>query len=114
MEKYDWLVIGGGFQGVIATSLIAKQKSKIGIVERAPGLGGVLRGKEHNDLILDFGCHVFNNDKSDVTNVMLEILGGEFHPIFIEYAAITEGHKKEELAVPDFTYWPKKKQITIL
>lgn len=111
MEKYDWLVIGGGFQGIIATSLLAKNKGKIGIVERAPGLGGVLRGKEHNDLVLDFGCHVFNNDKSDVTAIMLEILGDEYHPIFIEYAAMTEEHKKEELAVPDFTYWPKERQV---
>ena len=41
---------------------------------------------------------------------MLEILGGEFHPIFIEYAAITEEHKKEELAVRLYIL-VKKKQI---
>ena len=111
MKTYDWLVVGGGFQGVIATSILAEKEKSIAILDRADGLGGVLRGKEHNNLILDFGCHVFNNDKSDVTAIMRGIMKDAHHPIFIEYAAVTEGHKREELAIPDFTFWPKEKQI---
>ncbi len=111
MQNYDWLVVGGGFQGVIAAALLAQKEKNIAIIDRGEGLGGVLRGKEHNDLILDFGCHVFNNDKSDVTSLMLDIMKDNHHPIFIEYAAVTEGHKREELAVPDFTFWSKEKQI---
>ena len=112
MQKFDWLVVGGGFQGIISSALLAKHSKNIAIMDRGAGLGGVLRGIEHNELILDLGCHVFNNDKSEVTGIMLEILDGKYHPISIEYAAVTEGHKKEELAVPDFSYWPKEKNIS--
>lgn len=111
MRTYDWLVVGGGFQGVIATALLAKEKSNIAVLDRGKGLGGVLRGYDKNDLVLDFGCHVFNNDKSDVTALILEILKDDYHPIFIEYAAVTEGHKREELAVPDFSYMSEEDQI---
>lgn len=110
MQKYDWLVVGGGFQGIIAASLLGQQHSNIAILERSKGLGGVLRGKQYNGLTLDFGCHLFNNEKSDVTNIMLEILDDRYHPVTVEYAGITEGHKKEEVAVPSFSFWPEKRK----
>lgn len=114
MTHYDWVVVGGGFQGIIAATVLAKAGKKVAILEKAPFLGGVLHGGDYNGLVLDFGCHVFNNDRGELTSLILEILQGKQIPIFVEYAAVTEGHKKEELAVPDFSWWPKEKQEAAL
>lgn len=104
MQTYDWLVVGGGFQGIIAAALLSKSQKNIALLERSDGLGGVLRGKEHKGVVLDFGCHLFTNDKSDVTALMLEILGDDYHPVDVKYASVTEGHKKEGIAVPSFEF----------
>lgn len=114
MTQYDFVVVGGGFQGIVAATLIAKAGHKVALLEKAPFLGGVLHGGDYNGLVLDFGCHVFNNDKGPLTQIILEILNHKYLPIFVEYAAITEGHKKEELAVPDFSWWSEEKHEEVL
>ena len=114
MKNYDWLVVGGGFQGIIAAALLSKTQENIAVLERGEGLGGVFRGKEHNGLTLDFGCHLFNNDESDVTALMLEIFGDNYHPVDVRYASITKGHKKEEIAVSSFDFLPdNEKKLAI-
>lgn len=114
MQKYDWLVVGGGFQGIIAASLLSKSQKNISIIERGGGLGGVLRGKDHDGMVLDFGCHLFTNDKSDVTALMLEILGDKFHPVDVRYASIVQDHKKDGVAVPSFDFLPDDQKKTVL
>lgn len=114
MKTYDWLVVGGGFQGIIATALLSKTEKNIAIAERAKNLGGVLRGKDHNGMVLDFGCHLFKNDNSQTTSLIHDILKNNFHPVPVKYAGITGGHRKEDVAVPSFSYLPEEKKQAIL
>ena len=73
-----WIVAGGGFQGVVAASALAKAGNQVALVERAPFLGGVLYPAEHDGLFLDNGCHLFSAQDADLAEFFSRFSGTAF------------------------------------
>lgn len=114
MPDFDYAIIGGGFQGIIAAALLAQKEYTTCIIERSDRLGGILQGAEHNGAILDFGCHLFGNIDATVTPLLQEIMESDFHGVDVHYANITQGHKCDEVAFPSFLQWSERQQAVAL
>lgn len=67
MMSYDTIVIGGGHNGLVAATLLAKSGRKVGLFEAANQLGGAARGHEFHPGFTSPGlAHVLNRLHSDV------------------------------------------------
>ncbi len=99
----DFLIVGGGFRGIVAAYYLAAAGHKITLVEGAPFLGGVMHSGKWNGFYLDKGCHLFSNDNVEVTGVLLDILDRAVVPVKFRYASVTEGRLSEGFAIPDLT-----------
>ena len=100
----NWIVIGGGFQGIAAAYKLVQRGQNVTLIEKSSFLGGVLNSMPQEGLFLDLGCHLFTNSDSEITNFFLDILDGHYHPVPVSYSSIQGGHKADGLAVPDFTH----------
>ena len=60
-----WLVVGGGFRGIISAYLLALKGNKVVLVERGPHLGGALYSEEWKGFYLDRGCQAFDNNSDE-------------------------------------------------
>lgn len=109
-----WIVVGGGFQGIVASALLLRRGKKVILIEKAPFLGAVLSSPEQEGLFLDNGCHVFSNQDAVMTELCMEIMQDRVHIMDVRYASVTEGHRVEELAVADFTHLPPLERARIL
>lgn len=99
----DWLIVGGGFKGMVAAYMLRERGESVTLLEGGSGLGGVMRSFEWNGLALDLGCHLFGNTSERTFSIMQTLGHGEFHPVDVRYGSITEGRKTDEVAVPDFS-----------
>jgi len=108
------IVVGGGFRGILSALLLARGGERVSLVESAPALGGVLASKAWNGFDLDLGCHLFDNKSDEETDLILEILGEDFHPVAVRYASKFLGAKCEGLAVPSFASCDPILQSTLL
>ena len=109
-----WAVIGGGFRGIIGAHFLAKAGCAVTLVERAPYLGGVMYSDEWNGFYLDKGCHLFDNENDEITDIMHEIMDGDVIRIQVKYASVTEGTKSNGIAVPDYKVLDRATQAQIL
>ena len=109
-----WLIVGGGFRGIVAAHHLRKAGHSVTLVERLPFLGGVLHSDEWNGVYLDKGCHLFGNNSAETTRIILEMMDGDVLPVHVKYAAVTEGRKSDGLVVPDFTVLDPARQREIL
>ena len=98
-----WIVVGGGFRGIVGAHFLAKAGCAVTLLERAGYMGGVLHSQEWEGLYLDKGCHLFDNVYDESTTIMHEIMGDEVMPVTVKYASVTEGIKSEGVAVPDYS-----------
>ena len=63
MKKYDFCIIGGGFQGLVLAYYLSK-KYNVALIEKNKKLGGVLSGfKLGNTYLEDYYHHLFSGDK---------------------------------------------------
>ena len=46
MPDYDYLIVGGGINGLVAASILAKKGRKVVVLERNDRVGGCLRSEE--------------------------------------------------------------------
>jgi hypothetical protein len=99
----DWIVVGGGYRGIAASHLLAKEGHKVTLVEKEPFLGGVMYSHEWEDFYIDLGCHLFDNSEDRITEINFEIMGDDVIPVHVNYAAITDGHRSDGIIIPDFT-----------
>lgn len=97
-----WIVVGGGFRGIVGAYVLANEGKEVSIIERNPDLGGVLNSVPWKGFHLDKGCHLFDNDEDFTTFIVMEILGHKVHPVSVKYASITNRIKTEGFAIPDF------------
>ena len=105
-----WVIVGGGFRGIIGAHFLAKAGFPVTIVERNSFLGGVMQSQNWNGFYLDYGCHLFDNAKDDTTEVLLEIMDGDVIPVDVHYASVTEGVKSDGVAIPDYTFLDRTTQ----
>jgi phytoene dehydrogenase-like protein len=96
-----WLVVGGGFRGIVGSYLLAKRGRDVVVLERGKELGGVLNSAEWNGYCLDKGCHLFDNDSNAETSIALELMQQAYIPINVVYASVTNGTKTDGIAIPD-------------
>lgn len=102
-----WLVVGGGFRGIIGAYLLASKGKKVTLVEAGKFLGGVLSSVPWKDFYLDKGCNLFANDDDLTTSIVMEILGEDVEPMTVRYASIVNGQKTDGMAIPDLgSYGP--------
>jgi protoporphyrinogen oxidase len=104
----SWLVIGGGFQGIIGAYLLALNGKKVTLIERSSRLGGVLDSIKWNDFYLDKGCHLFDNSSDITTKVMREILKDDIEPVSVTYASVVNSIKTDGIAIPDLANFGDK------
>lgn len=97
------VVVGGGFQGLLAYQILGEAGCAVTLIERTELLGGVLASVEEEGLFLDNGCHVFENSDSETTRLVRGVLGPDILPVEVRYASITEGRKVDGVSIPDFT-----------
>jgi phytoene dehydrogenase-like protein len=96
-----WLVVGGGFRGIVGSYLLAKRGREVVLAERGKQLGGVLNSAEWQGYYLDKGCHLFDNDSDAETAITLELMRQEYIHVQVVYASITNGMKTDGIAIPD-------------
>jgi len=96
-----WVVVGGGFRGIIGAYLLASQGKEVVLLDGGKSLGGVLNSANWKGFYLDKGCHLFDNSDDKWTAILLDILGDNVAPVSVRYASITNGIKADELVIPN-------------
>lgn len=110
----EWIVVGGGFSGLVASAMLADRQQTVTLLEKSSRLGGVLNSPKSNGLYLDLGCHLFSNTDPETTRFLFKILEGEYHSVSVEYASVTSGKQIDGIGVPDFTSLAQEQKATIL
>lgn len=97
-------ILGGGFAGMCAAYLARKANFDVTIYEPSGGIGGVLQGVEVFGEKLDLGCHLFDNDSDELSEILFELVGSEnfFYPVDPTYKSTLNGVELSDIAVPDF------------
>jgi UDP-galactopyranose mutase len=98
-----WIIVGGGYRGIVVAHLLAKAGNKVTLAERAGFLGGVMHSPQWEDIYVDYGCHVFDNSDDRTTDLNLEIMGGDVLPVDVVYASVTDNKRTDGIAIPNFT-----------
>jgi protoporphyrinogen oxidase len=98
-----WIIVGGGYRGIVVAHLLAKAGNKVTLAERAGFLGGVMHSPQWEDIYVDYGCHVFDNSDDRTTDLNLEIMEGDVFPVDVVYASVTDGKRTDGIAIPNFT-----------
>ena len=109
-----WLVVGGGFRGIMGAYLLASQGKEVVLIERSSNLGGVLYSADWKGFSLDKGCHLFDNNSDMTTSILMDILQNEVEPVYVSYASITNGIKTDEIAIPNLAAYGAKSAQNIL
>ncbi|MEL6585654.1 MAG: NAD(P)-binding protein [Pseudomonadota bacterium] len=101
----SFIVLGGGFRGLVAAYLLAKDGHRVTLLERGNRLGGVLAGADWDGMPLDLGCHLFDNTDAASTAFFFEMAGGadRFHAVETRYANLYQGRLARGMAVPDLS-----------
>ena len=110
-----WIVSGASTTGIVAAYLLARQGNDVVLVERGKAIGGVNDALPWKGYFLDLGCHLFGNESDAVTEILLDLLGGEALPVQVQFASIVNGRKTEgfELVALD-SYGPEAVQQILL
>lgn len=108
------IVVGGGFKGIVSAGILSAAGVDVVLLEGGTSLGGVLTPLDWRGLKLDKGCHLFDNSDPDVTRLLLEILGDNWHPVDVQYASIMKETLIEGIAAVDLSGLPPEDHSKIL
>ena len=111
--KCDDLIVGAGMQGIMATRACVSQGRDCIVVEKGPGVGGILQPVVLNGIPVDSGCHIWGarehvNIEFIETEVGIEMIPVHGH---CEISASTDGVLRRRLAVPSFESLPEEWRI---
>ncbi|MEL6317396.1 MAG: NAD(P)-binding protein, partial [Pseudomonadota bacterium] len=111
----DFLIVGGGFSGLIAAWSARRAGRSVLLVEKSPRLGGVLNSEPWGELAVDYGCHVFDNSDDEVTALLFEMAGADaFAPAPITYASRLGGLQSDGIALLDLSRQAPDLQARVL
>ena len=101
--KFDVIICGGGFRGIVTAALMAKSGQKVCLIDAGRNLGGVLNSIPWEGYKLDIGCHLFDNTSRELTEFFFD-LHSDFKPLKVKYKVImSDGSSSDVMAQPDFT-----------
>lgn len=78
MEKYDVIVIGGGFSGLACGIIMTKEGKKVCVLEKESQLGGAFQSYQRNRQQLETGFHYVGGvGKNEIMRPVVEYFGLE-------------------------------------
>ncbi|WP_296644993.1 NAD(P)-binding protein [Roseinatronobacter sp.] len=109
MRKREVIILGSGFRGLAAAFFLSSKGANVVVLEKAPQFGGVLSGKIWEGFHLDYGCHLFDNNRKDITDFYLEMVEDDdfFVDTPVQYSSVLNGRVTHGLAIPDLSLLPK-------
>ena len=103
MNKFDVLVVGGGFRSIIAAWGLARQGEKVALVESGAKIGGFMSPINWDGNWIDKGPQFFDNFEPQDVELMHEIVGPDvLEEIGFEYGSFTGGTLNCDFAIPDW------------
>jgi len=87
MNKKNFLVVGGGFRGIVIADKLRKSHN-VDLIEKLPFIGGVLFSEEWNGFFIDKGIHIFDNVNNEDTKFIQKILKNKFLKISVKYGSL--------------------------
>ncbi len=102
--KNKWLVIGSGFHGILAAYQLSKNKeNSVDLIDSNRDFGGVLNSIKIDEIVLDKGCHIFDNQDDLVTDLIFEINDDQFNEIELNYSSYFNEHFSDGISVLDLS-----------
>ena len=103
MEKFDYLVIGGGFRAIAAAWGLARQGHRTALVEASAKIGGFLSPIHWDGHWIDKGPQFFDNFEPEDVRLIEEMIGPDvMQDIGFEYASFMGGILNCDFAIPDW------------
>lgn len=103
MEKFDVLVVGGGFKAVAAAWGQAKAGKNVALVEVAPKIGGFLSPIHWDGYWIDKGPQFFDNFEPQDVDLINDMIGADImEDIGFEYGSYMSGSLNSDFAIPDW------------
>jgi hypothetical protein len=100
----DDLIVGSGMQGLMAArACLAHQRNCI-VLEKAQGVGGILRPVIFDSIPVDAGCHIWGKGEASNINFIEEDLGIPMIPVHghCELSISVDNIARRKLSVPSF------------
>ncbi|NBB97420.1 MAG: NAD(P)-binding protein [Alphaproteobacteria bacterium] len=109
MKKRDIIILGSGFRGLAAAFFLSSKGINVTVLEKGHQFGGVLSGIMWEGFYLDYGCHLFDNNRKDITDFYLEMVEDDdfFVSIPVQYSSVLNERATPGLAIPDLSLLPK-------
>ena len=73
--RYDWIVVGAGFEGSFLALRLAELGKKVCLIEATRNPGGLLKGFTFNDFQCDVGTQNFDFRSRNIENYVTSVLG---------------------------------------
>ncbi len=109
----NWVIVGGGFKGMLAATILLHQGQKVTLIEKGSALGGVMKGIQWRGFNLDLGCQIFDNSTCDITQYLFAMMKQQIRPVKVKYAGLTAGCWSENYTVPDLTHSCSEKSLIL-
>lgn len=101
-DRFDWLIVGGGFRSIAAAYFLAERGAKVALVERSKSLGGFLSPFRWGHYWIDRGPQFFENFSHEDKKFLDQMIGvGVLKDIGFNYASFSFGQLTKGFSIPD-------------
>ena len=103
MNKFDVLVVGGGFRSIVAAWGLARQGERVALVEVGTKIGGFMSPINWDGYWIDKGPQFFDNFEPQDVELMRQIVGPDImEEVGFEYGSFIGGTLNCDFAIPDW------------